>query len=296
MRCIVGLAVFLALLCPPGAAEGYWEVANIPYADRVGTRSNLTSLDLYVPDAGSGFPVVVWVHGGAWQTGDKRNVGYKPQAFTDAGYLMASVNYRLSPAVEHPAHAEDVAASLAWIYGHIDRYGGDPTQIFLTGHSAGAHLVALVATDERYLARHGLDLELIAGVVCLDGPYDIPARVAEGSPVAEANISRVFGESPEVWWDASPVAHADQGKGIPPFLVVTAGRWGVSYRQAERLVDALTSVGVSVDRHHAPDSDHFSLNRNLGRAGDPVTASVLEFFHTVRTLHNAGRPPALPWP
>ena len=257
---------------------------DIPYANRPGTRPHLTSLDLYVPQTGSGLPVVMWVHGGTWRAGDKGNIGDKPQAFTDAGYLLVSVNYRLSPAVQHPAHVEDVAASLAWIHDHIDRYGGDPARIFLIGHSAGAHLVALVATDERYLAVHGLDLSLIAGVVCLDGLYEIPARMQQGSLAATLNLPPVFGNDPEEWWDASPVAHASPGKGMPPFLVVSAGWWGAAQQQADGLASALIAAGVCVDRHHAADKDHAGLNRDLGKAGDPLTSQVLGFLGRVQSV------------
>ena len=274
---------FLVLFLGPSAAVGEWrEVRDIQYVHRPGTPSYLTSLDLYVPQTGAGFPVVVWVHGGGWHVGDKRNVGVKPQAFTDAGYLLVSVNYRLSPAVTHPAHVQDVAAAIAWIHQNIAEYGGDPSKLFLIGHSAGAHLVALVATDESYLSAHGLPLSAIAGVVCLDGAgYDIPAHMARGGLLSLLYL-QAFGREPEVWRQGSPVTHVAPGKGIPPFLIVYAGVRAMSREISLNFATALGDAGVRVELYHAADKDHEGVNRDLGLPGDEMTAKVFAFLARVQ--------------
>ena len=136
---------------------------NLPYATYANVDPNLTSLDVYAPDSGGCHPILVFIHGGGWIGGDKRFVDEKPRAFVRAGYVFASVNYRLSPKVSHPAHVQDVAQAIRKIRDLAPRYGGDPSRIYLVGHSAGAHLAALVATDGRYLEAQGLSLAAIRG-------------------------------------------------------------------------------------------------------------------------------------
>ncbi len=289
MTRLLGL-VALVLLLGAFAAGGWQEVRDIQYADRPGTPVYLASLDLYIPPSGADFPVVIWVHGGGWQIGDKRNVGVKPQAFTDAGYILVSVNYRLSPAVTHPAHVEDVAAAIAWVHRGIAAYGGDPDRIFLIGHSAGAHLVALVATDESYLAAHGLDLSVLAGVVCLDGAgYDIPTHMARGGLVSLLYL-QAFGRAPEVWRQASPITHVAPGKGIPPFLLVYAGVRAVSREMSLQFAASLQQAGVPAELYHAWDKDHEGVNRDLGLPGDEMTAQVFAFLAAAQQAGKEHKP------
>jgi len=159
------------------------------------------SLDIYYPDRclAARCPVVMWVHGGGWRTGDKGNNGAKDLAATweNAGAVVVTLNYRLTPDVVHPAHVQDVAAGIAWTRANIGRYGGDPQRLFLLGHSAGAHLVALVATDPQYLAAHGLGLrESVSGVMPIDtASYDL---VANNGAAVGRMIEDAFGTDPAV--------------------------------------------------------------------------------------------------
>jgi len=153
-----------------GNTGGVRKFLNLPYATIPGVNPNLLSLDVYAPATGQNHPVIVMVHGGGWQRGDKANANIatnKYRHFTQAGYVFVSINYRLSPAVKHPAHVQDVAKALAWVAKNINRYSGNPARIYLMGHSAGAHLAALVATDQRYLEAAGENLQLLKGVILL---------------------------------------------------------------------------------------------------------------------------------
>src|SRR4029453_13111249 len=114
-------------------------VNNIPYITGVQYPSDHDKLDLYLPEGKTGVPVIVWIHGGALTQGDKNLEVGPGTRFGQAGIATATVNYRLSPAVSHPAHVEDAAASFAWVKRHIAEYGGDPTRVFLVGPSAGAY-------------------------------------------------------------------------------------------------------------------------------------------------------------
>ena len=108
---------------------------NIPYADPANERQ---TLDVYSPHGAKNLPVVFWIHGGGWETGDKASVQIKPQAFVDKGFVFVSTNYRLLPAVDMATIVRDVAKSIHWVHDHIAEHGGDPARLFVMGHSAGA--------------------------------------------------------------------------------------------------------------------------------------------------------------
>src|SRR5881398_2439545 len=148
---------------------------DIPYADPAHERQ---VLDVYsLPDA-KNLPVVFWIHGGGWQTGDKSEVQEKPKAFVDRGFVFVSTNYRLLPKVEMQTIFRDVAKALGWVHKNIAAHGGDPDRIFVMGHSAGAQLAALMCIDDRYLKAEGVPFLALKGCVPVDGDtYDVPAII-----------------------------------------------------------------------------------------------------------------------
>lgn len=126
---------------------------------------------------------MIFVHGGGWRRGDKSAVVRKAAFFTGDGWLFVSVNYRLVPEGRHPTNVQDVANALAWVHNHSAEVGGDPDAICLMGHSAGAHLASLVATDERYLENAGHSLGILNGVIALD---------TQAGPLLNVFAPRVF--------------------------------------------------------------------------------------------------------
>ena len=224
-------------------------------------------------------PVLIWVHGGGWQRGDKDHVGSKASFFTKQGFLFVSVDYRLSPKVVHPAHVQDVAAATAWTYRHCAEYGGDPNRLFIMGHSAGAHLVALTATDERYLQAEGVSLSILKGCIPLDGAgYDISAEIARGRRLAVDMFENAFGKDPAVWKEASPINHIAAGKSIPPFLLIHAGIRAASREESHAMADLMSKVGIPATVKHAQDKNHMTVNRELGEPGDEPTQWILAFL------------------
>ena len=248
--------------------------------------SDLQRLDLYAPAraASNGpcvpAPVVVWVHGGGWATGDKRNAtADKVRLFNDLGYVFVSVNYRLAAPfadANHPRHpdlANDVGASIAWLEANAHRYGGDGTRIALLGHSAGAHLVALVGTDPRFIERAGDDAADLRCVGSYDtASYDLVQRSSETRLVENA-----FGSDIEVWKDASPVNHLEDRTKLPEFQVVVRG--SPSRRASESaFADAVQAAGGTATVIDAAGLSHGDVNRLIGAPGESVmTPAVTEF-------------------
>src|SRR5262245_56567278 len=198
---------------------------DIPYVDSPHQRQ---VLDVYTPKNVKNAPVVFWVHGGGWQTGDKSSVQLKPQAFTEKGFVFVSTNYRLLPDVDMGTIIRDIAKSIHWVHDNIAKHGGDPKRLMVMGHSAGAQLAALVSIDDRYLKAEGLSLSIIKGCVPVDGDtYDVPAiietaetrRRVHGQPMPSNGHREKFGNDPAKHRDFSAVTHVTKDKGIPPFLI-----------------------------------------------------------------------------
>jgi arylformamidase len=256
---------------------------DIPYASPAAERQ---VLDAYTPQGAKDLPVVFWIHGGGWQTGDKSEVQEKPRAFMERGFVFVSTNYRLLPNVDMETIIRDVAKSLGWVHKHIAEHGGHPKRIFVMGHSAGAQLAALVCTDERYLKAEGVPFDVLKGCVPVDGDtYDVPAiietaetrRRVHKQPQAKFGHREKFGNDPEKHRDFSAVTHVAKGKGIPPFLILHVADHPDTTAQAERLASVLKDAGIPAARLAAKDTNHTKLNANIGVPDDPVSKALFEF-------------------
>jgi len=158
--------------------------ADIPYG--VDARQKL---DIYYPNTtisqvrGADKPVIVFVYGGAWKKGDKKDFKFVAHAFTKAGYRVVIPNYRHYPDVVFPAFINDVADAVAYIDQHSNELLDDLKQGFvLMGHSAGAHTAALLATDQSYFKSRNIRTKL-KGLIALSGPYDLPLDDPEVMPI-----------------------------------------------------------------------------------------------------------------
>jgi acetyl esterase/lipase len=257
---------------------------DVPYADKPHDRQ---VLDVYSPKGAKDLPVVFWIHGGGWQTGDKKDVQLKPKAFTDKGFVFVSTDYRLLPAVEMGDIVRDVARAVRWVHDHVPEYGGDPKRLIVMGHSAGAQLAALICTDDRYLKAEGVPLSAVKGCVPVDGDtYDVPAIIetaearwrAHGLPPAKFGHREKFGDDPARHKDLSAVTHVAKGKGIPPFLILHVAGHPDTTAQAQRLGNVLREAGVPVTVFGARETTHSRINADLGKPGDPTTRAVFEFL------------------
>lgn len=122
-------------------------------------------LDVYVPEKSEGFTTVVWFHGGGLTAGEKSI----PERLKNKNLGVVAVNYRLSPKVKSPAYIDDAAAAVAWVFKNISKYGGDPTKIVVSGHSAGGYLTTMIGLDKHYLAAYGIDANAIQKLVPFSG-------------------------------------------------------------------------------------------------------------------------------
>ncbi|KOH45763.1 lipase/esterase [Sunxiuqinia dokdonensis] len=122
-------------------------------------------LDLYYPENTSDFTTIVWFHGGGITGGEK----FIPEQWKNKGLAVVAVNYRLSPKAKNPKYIEDAAAAVAWVFNHIEEYGGSQSSIVVSGHSAGGYLASMVGLDRKYLAAHDLDADQIAALVPFSG-------------------------------------------------------------------------------------------------------------------------------
>jgi acetyl esterase/lipase len=261
---------------------------NIPYVAPADERQ---VLDIHAPKGAKNLPVVFWIHGGGWQTGDKTDVQIKPQFFADRGFVFVSTNYRLLPKVDMGTIIRDVAKSVRWVHDHIAEFGGDPNRLFVMGHSAGAQLAALICTDDRYLKSEGLSLAIVKGCVPVDGDtFDVPAiietaetrRRVHGLPQAKFGHREKFGNDPAKHKDFSAVTHVAKGKEIPPFLILHVADHPDTTAQAQRLGNVLKEAGVPLTVFGARETNHGKLNANLGKPDDPATKALVEFIGQVK--------------
>ena len=273
---VILLAFFLAGPLP--AQETAWPAGTEELTYGAHPRHRLD----FIPAAASHrAPLFVFIHGGAWAYGDKGMAGHMAAHARAQGYAFASLNYRLVPDANPGQQAEDVAAAIAYLVRQADQLGIDPGRIIVSGHSAGAHLAALVGTDPRYLGAHRLPISTLDGIVLLDSAaYDVPALVRRSGPVARRLYVNAFGQDPAFHARVSPTLHAAAPNAGRFLLLHIASRPLESGAQSEQLAQALRAAGtpaevVSVDNSHA------EIFRQFGQPGHVATARTDAFARDV---------------
>ena len=249
---------------------------DVPYLEPKNERQ---SLDVFAPADAKNCPIVVWIHGGGWQRGDKSGVLAKPAAFINRGCVFIPINTRFVPHVTIREMAGDVARAIKWAHDNAGKFGGDSNSIFVMGHSAGAQLAALVCTDERYLKGQGLDLKNIKGCVPVDGDTYFPAlQIDTAEPRRAASYKIKFPEGTHR--DLSSVVQIAKDKGIPPFLMVYVADHPDSGTalQATVLAHYLKMANVPAQLHAAPGKTHVSLDAELGVPDDKSTQAIFDFM------------------
>jgi acetyl esterase/lipase len=241
---------------------------DIVYCEGAEEDAAKHKLDIYAPKGKTNLPVLFFVHGGAWKTGDRSQYVPLGNRYTKEGFLTVLPSYRLAPKHPHPAQIEDVAAAFAWTVRHIAEHGGDTNRIYAAGHSAGGHLVALLGLDGSYLAKYQLSPKALRGVLAWSGVYNLTTGESQDS---------VFGKDPQERRAASPLFHVKAG--APPF-VVTYCQWDYFSLpgQAREFQLALQQAGVAAELVYVPRESHISEMLNVTRPKDPTVASGVKFM------------------
>lgn len=241
-------------------------------------RDPLQQLDFHPAAISRPAPLILFVHGGGWKWGDKRNATgpFKAPHYNQLGYHFASTNYRLVPEATVEQQASDVAAALAKLFAEADRLKIDRSRVVLMGHSAGAHLVALVGTDPQYLRGAGLSLREISGVILLDGAaYDVPAQMDKRALLMGDTYKQAFGTDPARQKALSPTFQA-AAPNAPAFLILHVQRRDGTL-QSRGLASALRQAGTDA-RVQGIDSrglkGHTEISGKLGDPDYPATPVV----------------------
>lgn len=245
---------------------------DLPYKTGTsGYELKRCKLDLYLP-TGEGFPVVVWFHGGGLVEGEKSGKTEQrlAQRLVEAGIGCVCVNYRLSPQATFPAYVEDAAAAVAWVAKNITDYGGDPQLLFVSGHSAGGYLAAIIGVDPQYLAAHDLSPDDLRGLIPISGQMATHMNILKERGI-ESEIRVVDA--------AAPLFHVSAGS--PPQLIIAGDQDSPDREAVNRdYAEALQAAGhVDITLLVVPGRTHGSIVEMVDQPDDVVALAMLEFIH-----------------
>lgn len=230
------------------------------------------TLDVYLPATPKDAPVVVFFHGGGWNSGDKDNYKFVGAALAEQGYIAVLPNYRLYPAVKFPAFMNDAAQAMAWVKTRLSAWQADPQRLYLMGHSAGAHIAALLALDGEYLGQVAMTAAEVRGVIGLAGPYDF-------IPFSFDYMYDLFGP-PERYPASQPINYV-RADAPPMFLAHGSHDQTVDPANTQHLAAALRRVGVAVQTREYAGASHSDLIAALSipaRKRLPVLADISSFI------------------
>lgn len=302
-RCVVASAVVaFTVAVSPAAADEPIVIRDVSYVadggpDRV--------LDLHVPDA-DGFATVIFVHGGSLRRGDSRSSELYAnvcEPFVAARLGCATIDYRVAPESRWPAMPDDVAASVRWVRDGIGERGGDPSRLFLFGHSSGCHLTAVVGANPKYLAGVGLTTADLAGIIpmgCVLTPLATVMHRAEAEGVGLEGLRARWKEHPDDRFasfedrlDSDPSRFV--GPHVPPALIVIAREERFRppiLEQAARFVDLMYRAGRPADIVIVPGSHNSSIAA-ISNEGDPTFEAILGFIENPNAAGDGSRPPSI---
>lgn len=234
--------------------NGYQKLADKAYGDH-----NRQKLDIYLPDTmTSAHPLktVVFFYGGSWDSGSKTDYKFVAEALTSAGYIVVIPDYRLYPEVVFPKFVEDGALAVTWVFEHISEYGGDAADVFLAGHSAGAHIAALLSLDASYLAKYGHHPTDVTATIGLAGPYDF-------LPLQSERLKQIFGPEPQRW-QSQPI-HFVQGNNPPMLLLVGNKDRTVLPKNSLNLASEIEQKNGVVELIEFDDLNHVAMVSHLAK-------------------------------
>ncbi len=292
MRRIIYLAggLVILLLCnvhsyAAGDASGeepapFKTTTNIYYGDVNDHDKDLQSLDIYWQSEKRKLPVVIFIHGGGWAFGDKKDVGLKPAYFLSQGIVFVSMNYRLRWDYQIFDQAEDIVTVVKWVRDNAETYGMDGSKIILMGHAAGAHLASLVGTNGNYMKLVGLSLGDLAGVVAIDtSSFDINRLMNElGSFIERRQHGLIFGKDEDVWRQSSPIFHVKKENNIPGFAILYGADDEQAKRQAASFAKKLNDADIDTIMIPGNVGAGHEINNRIGSPNDISTGALMAFI------------------
>jgi arylformamidase len=242
------------------ARETLKSFLDVPYGD-----TPRQTLDIFPPDRPNG-PVLLFIHGGYWRSGSKEdNCGFVP-TFVNRGVTVVVIEYDLCPDVTVTEIVRQTRAAIAWTYRNIVRYGGNPSRLYVSGHSAGGHLTAMALA--RNWEKEGLPRDLIKGAVPTSGVYDLD-MVMRVSPNEQIRMT------PEIANENSPFLHPPRP--ICPVIVAVGGAEPRGWQQmSEDYFDLCTSQGLSCEYLVVPGANHYTLSNHLADPDSPLARAMLK--------------------
>ncbi len=271
----VWTALLTGMIALPAFADTGKSSSDIAYkrgADLTDYELERCKLDLYLPAQKKDFATLVWFHGGGLTGGSKsgKDTVKMAQSLAEAGIAVVVPDYRLSPKAAFPAYVEDAAAAVAWAHQYIGEHGGDPRKLFIGGHSAGAYLTLMLGMDTRFLERHGITQDAIAGLIPVSGQtmthYTVRGERGQG------------GRYDVTADDAAPIHHAR--KDTAPMLLIYADNDMASRAEEnEYFAAVLRATGnEQVIVRKIADREHGSVGHRIADPDDPARAALLEFI------------------
>lgn len=263
-------------------AFGFSVVENVAYVPAYLDREvqNDQMMDIYTPQDVERAPVVLYVHGGGWAFGDKKDVNLKPHFFASKGIAFASMNYRLRWEYKVYDQIVDVVAAVKWIEAHGADYGLDSSRIVLMGHQSGGHLVSLAVSDPDYFLAENLSTDNIRAVVSIDSvSYDIPRMMKElGSFIERRQHELIFGANEDIWAASSPFNHVEGAGDLPAFALLHDPVREVNVLQAKGFAKQLSSAGVEVIMIPGSANHPDRTDELIGNAGSLSSIALLAFL------------------
>ena len=256
------------------AFSDYSAIENIPYGSDKLQRLSVYSPENLPANDGVAPATIIFFYGGCWggcRTLNKESYLFVAEAITSRGYNAILVDYRRHPAVKFPEIIDDARRAVEWVHRNIEQYGGDSELIFIMGHSAGAHLGAMLTLDETYLDRN--TYQAIKGFIGLSGPYDF-------LPHTEPYQYAVFG--PETRYaESQPINYVD-GTEPPLLLLYGEDDTQVKSRNIINLARKVRMHGGAVETHFYDGIDHAEILAALSIPLQSTTPVIDDIFHFVK--------------
>jgi acetyl esterase/lipase len=272
---LMGVAVTVTTACSPVKvlntlvpANGYQLQADIAYGDL-----SRQKLDIYQPKLkNERLPVVIFYYGGSWDSGDKSDYKFAAEAFTSNGFVTVIPDYRVYPEVLFPGFMADPAAAAKWVKQNIQQYGGDPTRVYLVGHSAGAHIAVMLSLNTEYLAQVDLAPNDFRAVIGSAGPYDF-------LPLKSNRLKEIFGDEAHQL-KSQPIEFVTGAN--PPMLLLVGLKDGTVWpRNTFNLANKIKQAGGFVEVAEFPNYGHIDMAAKLAkplRGNSRLLASMIEFM------------------